>query len=94
MNDKNVITSKDIKNPETIKEKNEFEGEQLIEYSKHFGKFYTSFIKDNEEILRFTSLKNSINIIKTDNKMKSFVKYVNHKSHGRKRYFLELKFIY
>ena len=53
---------------------------------------YTSFIKDNSEILRILPMKESLTIIKTDNKMKSFVKYVNYKAGINRRCFIE--FIY
>ncbi len=60
-------------------------------WNKKYGG-YTSFIKNNQEILRINPVKNSLNIIITDDKMKSFVKYVNHKTKDRKRIFIELSY--
>lgn len=51
---------------------------------------YHSFIKNSEEVFRLNFIRNSLTIIKTDNKMKSFVKYVNNKAGKNKRYFVEL----
>ena len=53
---------------------------------------YTLFVKDNKEMLKIKPNNNTLTIIITDNKMKSFVKYINHKAQDKKRIFIELNY--
>lgn len=75
---------------------NEEEGIKIIiELTKdwnHEANGYTSFVMDNKELVRINSIGNSVSIIKTDNNIKSFVKYINHYALNKKRYFIELKY--
>jgi hypothetical protein len=65
---------------------------ELSDFNEDFGG-YSVFIKNNEEIYRTNSVSNSLIVVKTDPKMKSFVKYVNNKSNKKERLFLALCFI-
>jgi len=53
---------------------------------------YTSFVKDKKEVARINVINNSVSIIRTNNDMRSFVKYVNYKSKDKKRIFIELTY--
>ncbi len=50
---------------------------------------YHAFVENNEEKVRISPLMNSLSIVKTNAKMKSLIKYVNHNAKA-KRYFLEV----
>ncbi len=76
--------------------KNEKEGITLfIELTKNWkeeSRGYTSFIENNTEVLRIIPKENSVTIIKTNEKMKSFIKYINNQTEENKREFIELKY--
>ncbi|QQG38961.1 MAG: hypothetical protein HYS32_00660 [Candidatus Woesearchaeota archaeon] len=61
-------------------------------WSDEFGG-YISFVKDEEEVFRVDTIDNSFTLIKTNDKMKSFVKYINNKAGNNLRLFLELFFV-
>lgn len=73
----------------------EFYGIKLIlnltKWSNSFGG-YNCLIKNNEEFFRTEGVANCLSIIKTNNEMKSFVKYVNNFSKNNRRLFLEVNF--
>ena len=50
---------------------------------------YTSIIENNKETLRINPIYNSLTIIKTNEKTKSFIKYINNKANN-KRKFIEI----
>ena len=60
-------------------------------WSVGYGGF-TSFIHDNQEMLRILPLGNTLTMVRTYPDMKRFVKYVNHRAERQKRYFLEFKY--
>lgn len=60
-------------------------------WKEEFGG-YTSFVKNNKEVFRVNPVNNSLTIIKTDKKTRSFVKYMNHKAENNRRVFVEIVF--
>ena len=54
---------------------------------------YTSFVKNNQEVLRILPHADSLAIIATNSDMKRFVKYINNTADRSRRYFLELHYM-
>ncbi len=53
---------------------------------------FTSFIQQNQELLRVLPAQNTFTMIRTSPEMKRFVKYVNVMADKQRRYFLELRY--
>ena len=74
---------------------NEINGFKLIlnlrKWNNAYGG-YNCIIENDKEFFRTQGLPNCLSIIKTNSRMKSFVKYVNNLSGKNKRYFIELIF--
>ena len=50
---------------------------------------FTSFVKNNEEVLRINPMQNSLTVVKIDEDTKYFTKYVNHKAGDKRRFIVE-----
>lgn len=59
----------------------------IIELTKNWNEQncgYISFVKNNSELVKIKTLGNCATIIKTDENMRSFIKYINHNVKNKK----------